>query len=196
MNQRPDDGHITDIISLMRSHDLFAVDSIFRPQRKYMFNKDKKKRVCNAIYLRKDNTQRPKKLDYFLVSNRWRSCVTNSKTNWAPSVHRFGKEFDHSLLQITWAWRVKKEKKSATKDFQSMTRANWAELNDKIVSNLSQHTEDRPTNQASDIKADTHNCLKRMNTCIQAAIQSCVPNKKRLSACNKARDIRQNSPTV
>ena len=61
-----------------------------------------------------------------------------------------------------------------------MTSANWAELNDKIVSNLSQHTEDHPTNQASDIEADTHKCLKRMNTCIQAAIQSCVPNKKRL----------------
>ena len=69
MNKRPDDGHSDEGMNLMRSHDLFAVDSLFKPRRKYMFN-SKKKRICNATYLQKDKQLRPKKLDYFLVSNR------------------------------------------------------------------------------------------------------------------------------
>ena len=38
----------------MRAHDLFAADSLFKPKRRYMFGKEKKKRVCNATYLRRD----------------------------------------------------------------------------------------------------------------------------------------------
>ena len=47
MNTRPDDGHSDAILSVMRSHDLFAVDSLFRPKRHKMFSQ-KKKRICNA----------------------------------------------------------------------------------------------------------------------------------------------------
>ena len=101
MNTRPDNGHSADIISLMRSQDLFAVDSLFRPKRSKMFSQAKK-RVCNATWLQKDTSLRPKKLDYFLVSNRCRSSVTPSSTKWSPSIHRFSKPFDYCLLQIGW----------------------------------------------------------------------------------------------
>ena len=136
MNKRPDNGHSESVLSLMRSHDLFAVDSLFRPKRKWMFGADKRKRVCNASYLQKDITLRPKKLDYFLVSNRWRSCVINSKTNWSPSIHRFGKAFDHSLLQIKWRWRVKIQKVVRSKDFKKMQASDWKKLDRKIATNL------------------------------------------------------------
>ena len=97
MNKRPDNGHSDDLLTVMREHDLFAVDSMFRPKRSRMFC-NQRKRVCNATYLQKHSISRPKKLDYFLVSNRWRSSVTSSSTKWAPSIHRFGKSFDHWLL--------------------------------------------------------------------------------------------------
>ena len=96
MNKRPDDGHSSKVMDLLRSHDLFAVDSLFKPPRKCIYATGNR-RVCNATYLQKDKSRRPKKLDYFLVSNRWKSSVINSSTNWAPSVHRFGKVFDHAL---------------------------------------------------------------------------------------------------
>lgn len=99
MNRRSDDGHIKDLVHVMQSHDLFAVDNLFRPNRSRMFYKQRKL-VCNTTYLQKDKSFRPKKLDYFLVSNRWKSCVTKSSTDWVPSLHRFGKVFDHSLLRI------------------------------------------------------------------------------------------------
>ena len=66
-------------------------------------------KICNATYLQKDVELRPKKLDYFPVSNRWKSSVLNPRTNWGPSVHRFGRSFDHRMLQITWKWRVTQE---------------------------------------------------------------------------------------
>ena len=110
MNQRPDNGHSEEVMDLLRTFDLFAVDSLFRPKKKCVTKFSTHKRVCNATYLQKEEKRRPKKLDYFFVSNRWKSSVTNSKTNWAPSVHRFGKRFDHCLLSITWSWRVKRTK--------------------------------------------------------------------------------------
>ena len=108
MNRRPDDGHSAQVMNLMRQHDLYAVDSLFKPKRKRLVG-NSRPRVCNATYLQKDTTRRPKKLDYFMVSNRWKSCVTNSSTDWAPAVHRFGKMFDHCLLKISWKWRVNKD---------------------------------------------------------------------------------------
>ena len=143
-----------------------------------MFNQ-KKKRVCNVTWLQKDVSLRPKKLDYFLVSNRWRSCVTNSKACWSPSVHRFGRAFDHSLLQISWSWRVKKETLVPTKDFKDMTGEKWAELNINIENNLKNHEEEHADAETEPSPDDK---LTRMNTCIQAAIQKCVPTKKRLSS--------------
>ena len=136
MNKRKDDGHSDKVIELLRAHDLFAVDSLFCPKRKNMFCTDKKKRYCNATYLQKEKGRRPKKLDYFFISNRWRSCVTNSTTCWAPSVHRFGKLFDHSLLKITWRWRVKKDANAKRKDFKAMNTEDWSRLNETIDKNL------------------------------------------------------------
>ena len=182
MNKRHDDGHSADIISLMRSQDLFAVDSLFRPKRRKMFNQ-KKKRICNATWLQKDTSLRPKKLDYFLVSNRWRSCVTNSKVCWAPSVHRFGRAFDHSLLQISWKWRVKQAQSAPAKDFKAMTDTKWSELNATIANNLDKHKE---ANADSTAEISPDDQLTRLNSCIQAAIQTCVPTKKRLSAIKRA----------
>ena len=67
MNKRPDDGHSDQVLNLLRLHNLFAVDSLFRPKRR-KFGQGDKPRVCNATYLQKDASRRPKKLDYFFVT--------------------------------------------------------------------------------------------------------------------------------
>ena len=171
MNTRPDKGHISLVMSLLHDYDLFAVDSLFRPKRKHMFNPDmKRKRECNATYLQKDISLRPKKLDYFFVSNRWRSCVTNSSTNWDPSFHRFGHAFDHSLLQITWKWRVRKGKIATTKDFKSMLDSDWANLDAKIQQNLAKYPQQVDRSQ-QDPRANPNSQIddkmRKLNTCIR-----------------------------
>ena len=65
MNRRHDDGHGEAITDLMRCHDLFAVDSLFRPRKSRMFQ-NQRKRVCNATYLQKDPSRRPKNSITFL----------------------------------------------------------------------------------------------------------------------------------
>lgn len=74
MNRRPDGGHSENVVNLMRSYDLFDVDSLFRPKRNHMFRPNKNKCVVTEI-------QQPvtKKLDFFLVSNHWKSCVLRTK---------------------------------------------------------------------------------------------------------------------
>ena len=136
MNRNPDKGHGTRVLSFMRTHDLFAADNMFKPKRRFMFGEETRKRVCNATYLQKDVQLRPKKLDYFLVSNRWKSCIRNSTTNWAPSFHRFGKAFDHSLLRVSWKWRVKKATLAVKRDFKTMTKESWGNLNKEISKQL------------------------------------------------------------
>ena len=174
----------------MRDQDLFTVDSLFRPKRRKMFTQ-KRKRVCNATWLQKDATLRPKKLDYFLVSNRWRSCVTNSKSCWAPSIHRFGRAFDHSLLQISWKWRVKQTAMAPAKDFKAMTDELWSELNSEIANNLHVHKLAQP-DPAFDMSPGKR--LERMNTCIQAADRNvCRASRDSLpKTCN----LRRNQATI
>ena len=88
MTQRPDGGHGEEFLSLMRTLDLFAVDTLFRPKRRYWESSKKKKRLCNATYIEKDATRRPRKLDYICVSNRWKSMVKNVQVRWASTSPR------------------------------------------------------------------------------------------------------------
>ena len=97
MTQKADNGHGTMVLDLMRTHDLFTVGTALRPKKKRCPS-SRRKRLCNATYMDKDNSKRPRKLDYIRVSNRWRSMVKNVSVKWAPSEHRFGRKFDHGLV--------------------------------------------------------------------------------------------------
>ena len=81
MTQIKDNGHGEEMLNVMRSHDLFAVDTLFKPARK-TWGHNKKLRYCNATYMAKHTAKRPRKLDYILVSNRWKGMVKNVRTTW------------------------------------------------------------------------------------------------------------------
>ena len=183
MNRRPDDGHSDKVMDLLRVNDLFAVDSMFKPKRTRMFC-SQGKRLCNATYLQKDSSKRPKKLDYFMVSNRWRSCVTNSVTKWAPSIHRFGRAFDHALLQIDWKWRLKADKRTPAKDYKGMTKENWEQLGERIKDNLQRTAVQKDT--GGQTNEEIQERVERMNAAISDAVRDCVPDKD-----NKARGRRR-----
>ena len=97
MTQKKDNGHGEEILALMRKHDIFAVDTLFKPARK-AWGEQGQKRCCNATYMSKDSKKRTKKLDYICVSNRWKSMVINAGTKWGSYYHGFGQKFDHGLL--------------------------------------------------------------------------------------------------
>ena len=55
MNKIVDNGHNKDLVNVMCAHDLFAVDSMFKPKRSSMFQKQSK-RVCSATWTQNPST--------------------------------------------------------------------------------------------------------------------------------------------
>ena len=142
MTTRPDNGHGEEMIDLMRSYDICAADTMFKPARK-RWGASKRKRVCNATYLAKDINRRPRKLDYICVSNRWKSMMIGSKVKWGTSIHRFGQKFDHSLLSAKWRWRTRRTEKKKTLDFRAMNSQSWARFDDVLRIKLQEKYETR-----------------------------------------------------
>ena len=62
-----------------------------------------------------------KQIDYVMVSNRWRSCVSNSRTHWGPAIHgnKHGR-VDHALVSCAWKWRVRVCKTKPKVDWSSL----------------------------------------------------------------------------
>ena len=100
MTTRPDNGHGGEMLNLLRKHDLFAADTlpVFKSKKKRWGDVIK----SNATYLAKDESRRPRKLDYVCVSNTWKSMMIGAKVKWSVSIHRFGQKFDHGLLSGYW----------------------------------------------------------------------------------------------
>ena len=119
-------GHDQALLDLMRTHELSAADTYFKPNAKIWSNR---KRICNATYIPKHKNRRLTKLDYLLVSQRWRCSVTASTTKCREAFHRFGTTSDHGLLiSVEWAWRLRVSRSQPQYDFQLMTPAKWQEF--------------------------------------------------------------------
>ena len=63
-----------------------------------------------------------KQIDYIFVSSRWKSCVTNCRTRWGPSIHRdiHGERNDHALVECNWKWRIRTIKSQPRKDLNCL----------------------------------------------------------------------------
>ena len=184
MTKRYQKGHDKQVINLMREHDLFAVDTLFKPKRRKWGSHY---RYCNATYLPKDSNLRPTKLDYICVSNRWKSQVINSDVRWGPSVHRFGQPFDHGFLSATWRWRTKNNDRTRRPDFKAMTGQMWPTFNEELRIRLQKETQppsnskEHPPSVTQDEDGDMANLAceyESLATCVFDTIQKVVPEKK------------------
>ena len=181
-------GHDQSLQSLMHQHDLFAADTKFRPE---VSSWDGRRRVCNATYIPKHQGARPKKLDYFLVSNRWVSSVTRASVKWSSSRFRFGIKFDHALLAITWKWKVRAPNRQEKPDFRAMTEERWVEFDDTLKKILIRdlqpvHMDVDPCSKASMFDQYGH-----LAASIEETIDRVVPKTKRQKFLGRA-----SSPTT
>ena len=186
MTKRPDEGHGELMLDLLRENDLFAVGTLFRPKKKRWGGKN---RVCNATYRSKDASKRPRKLDYICVSNRWKSLMLNVEVKWGPSIHRFGKPFDHGFMSAIWRWKTKKKKKTQRSNFAAMDSQSWPEFDTRLRIKLQadneppknkvgyQQTETATTAQALASK-DLASEYEKLTTCVQQTIREVVPEQK------------------
>ena len=165
-------GHDQELLDLMRKYELFAIDTKFKPKAKLWPNQTRK-RLCNATYMPKHKGRRPTKLDYFLVSQRWKGMATAVKTKWGTSQHLFGTKFDHCLLSLEWAWRVRVSKSSPKPDFERMTHEMWQEFDARLEERL------RQLPQAVETSAQAMgDHYDRMTDCVRATIKEVVPPKQ------------------
>ena len=115
--QHEKQGHDQELLDFMSTYELFVADTNFKPRARLWANSKRKR----TTYLPKHKERRPTKLNYFLTSKRWMGMVTSAKIKWGSSLHRFGTKFDHTLLDLEWAWRVRVRKSPPKHDFQLMT---------------------------------------------------------------------------
>ena len=191
MTTRPDDGHEEQILDLMRENDLFAAGTLFKPKKKKWHGRY---RVCNGTYRSKVANKRPRKLDYICVSNRWKSLVINVEVKWGPSIHRFGKPFDHGFLSAIWRWKTNKRKKTQRSNFAAMTSQSWPEFDTRLRIKLQAEEEPRANEVGYDISASctvteveeqeksTSKKLaqeyEKITKCVQETISEVVPEKR------------------
>ena len=96
----------------MRKHKLSAASTFFKPTKHR-----KSPSRSNATYLAKDPNYKPSQIDYVLISSRWATSITNCKVKWGISCQRWGRHYDHGLIECTVKSRIRKTKITPAKDY-------------------------------------------------------------------------------
>ena len=89
-------------------------------------------------------------------------------------MHRFGKKFDHGLLQIRWSWRIRSTRQPPKPDFKLMTPQKWEEF-DKLLQARLQNLESNVQIAQADLEAHYDGITK----CINETIAEVVPPSKK-----------------
>ena len=145
---------------------------------------------CGRKRLRKlmaqaESPQVKKQLDHILVSNRWRSSVTDCRPDWAPSIHRSisGKRSDHALLSCTWKWRIRMVRTEPVPDF-SVLQAAATDKNGRQTLNphaqaFQQAVTDNLKAAEFNTQGSTAEIYDKLCTAITKAAQDVLPKVKR-----------------
>ena len=71
----------------------------------------------------KDSRYNPLQLDYILTSSRWASSVRQSHVRWGVSIRRWGRRYDHDLVECTWQVRLATKRRiEPTPDYATLKR--------------------------------------------------------------------------
>ena len=57
-------------------------------------------------YIPNDSRYNPLQLDYILTSSRWASSVRQSHERWGVNIRRWGRRYDHGLVECKWQVRL------------------------------------------------------------------------------------------
>ena len=148
------------LLDIMRRHRLIAASTLHQPRRG----------KTNATFIPRDPRCKPRQIDYILCSRRWASSMRSSRVRWGVTIQRWGRHFDHGMVECTWKARVVAPKKTHNPDFAMLRDSNIAAEFDSIVSNVisSELTDPECTTARHD----------RLTRATKEAIKS-LPSKKR-----------------
>ena len=162
MHTRADNhGGGTALIGLMQKHNLFAASTIHQPRRGH----------TNATFLPRDPKYKPRQIDYILCSKRWCTSVRSSRVKWGIAIQRWGRKYDHGLVECTWKAKISKPSTKPKPDFTALKDPGIAEeFNSIVATELENFNIAAPDNPADR--------LKRLNHATKKAIAS-LPSKRR-----------------
>ena len=148
------------LLELMKNHRLVAASTLHKPKRGH----------TNATFIPRDTRYQPTQLDYILCSERWVTSVTRSRVMWGPSIQRWGRKFDHGLVECTWNVRLRAPRKIHKPDFSALKTD--SEVAKKFDYTVKSHL------SSVDINNDNSSeRLKRLNNATREAIRG-LPNRK------------------
>ena len=141
MTQRADEkGHGDEILGLMREYDLFASDTLFKPEKKML-------RTCRKTKSAGHGNRTT--CAYQTDINQWSQA--QKYVAWGSSIYSFCQKYDHGLVSATWHWKTKKNEKKRRPDFlSSMDDQSWLSFA-------------RPTNQITGRRGATWHTSGRYN---------------------------------
>ena len=132
-----------------------------------------------------------RQLDYIFVSNRWKSCVTDCKVDWAPAQHRdlHGERNDHAMVISKWTWRVRTVKGEPQKDFDVLipnaTNGHDKATVDSYIQKFDAAVEEKLQQLEHSQALDADRFYDNITTAIHHAIETVLPDKKRSSGVRR-----------
>jgi hypothetical protein len=157
------------LLEIMSRLQLTAVSTctVFKPKRN--------SKLGNATYIGKSKDCIPSQIDYVLMSKRYKSDCTDCKTQWGPTMYRFGHKFDHAAVLVSLVNKVKCCTSRPVRPNLALLRDDaevQAEFNDNVKSSLLLLSEPQDS---------LDNDAKTLRLAITDAISN-VPPKPRISS--------------
>ena len=143
----------------MATHGLVAASTRHKPKRNH----------TNATFIQRDTRYKPAQLDYILCSERWVTSAIRSRVRWGPAIQRWGRKFDHGLVECMWKVRLKASKKNHKPDFSALKK------DSEIARKFDADIRDRLSTEID--VSNPRERLKRLNAATKEAI-SALPNRK------------------
>ena len=150
-------------LDMMRRFNLRAISTFFQPRRG---------KLGNATYLAKNPSFRPSQIDYILISSRWATSVRACKVKWGISCQRWGRRYDHGLVESLLRTRLIVRKEKIVKDYSLLRtdRNIQQQFDDNVRTNLIK----RDFNQS-----DPAESVANLRNSINEAASTVLPQKRK-----------------
>ena len=107
----------------MNRRNLCAISTMFKPLRG----------KTNATFVPHDPTFNETQIDYILISSRWATAVTDSKVKWGVSISRWGRKYDHGLVNCLFTSRLRTDKRPKQLDYSALKDVNTRNCYEDMV---------------------------------------------------------------
>ena len=114
------------------------------------------------IHSKRPNTK-PRQIDYILCSKRWCTSVHSSRVKWDISIQRWGRKYDHGLVECWWKAKISSPCIKPKPDFQALKDTTVAQrFNDTVATELANSElvpADDPTERLNRLNAATRKAI-------------------------------------